>query len=119
MILENMRKKLESHKLELEFLNPCMDTLWQLSERYLDIRRRFFDIYRRDIKHPKEKKSMKAIRDGNAAAHNSDAMADAILFECNKNTDWTTFRELYGLDADQVLYYCTHLLFPTLCLVKF
>lgn len=119
MILENVRKELESHKRQLEFLNPRMDTLRQLSEGYLDIRRRFFDIYRRDIKHPKEKKSTKAIRDGNAAALDSDAVADAFLFECDKRTDRTTFRELYGLDADQVLHYRTHLPFPTLCPVKF
>lgn len=119
MILENVRKELESHKRQLEFLNPRMDTLRQLSEGYLDNRRRFFDIYRRDIKHPKEKKSTKAIRDGNAAAHDVDAVADAFLFECDKRTDRTTFRELYGLDVDQVLHYRTHLPFPTLCPVKF
>lgn len=119
MILENVRKELESHKRQLEFLNPRMDTLRQLSEGYLDNRRRFFDIYRRYIKHPKEKKSTKAIRDGNAAAHDGDAVADAFLFECDKRTDRTTFRELYGLDADQVLHYRTHLPFPTLCPVKF
>lgn len=118
MILENMRKELESHKRQLEFLNPRMDTLRQLSERCLDIRGRFFDIYRRDIKHPEEKKSTKAIRDGNAAAH-GDAVADEFLFECDKRTDRTTFRKLYGLDADQVLHYRTHLPFPTLCPVKF
>lgn len=119
IILENMKNELKSHKRQLEFLNPRMDTLRQLSEGYLDIRRRFFDVYRRDMKHPKDKKSTKAIRDGNAAAHDGDAVADAFLFECDKRTDRTTFRELYGLDADQVLHYRTHLPFPTLCLVKF
>ena len=58
MILENVRKELESHKRQLEFLNPRMDTLRQFSEGYLDNRRRFFDIYRRDIKHPKEQSEM-------------------------------------------------------------
>lgn len=114
-----MRKELESHKQQLEFSNPRMDTLRQLSKGYLDIRRQFFDIYRRDIKHPKEKKLTKTIRDGNAGANDSVAVADAFLFECDKKTDRTTFRELYGLNVDQVLYYCTHLLFPTLCPVKF
>lgn len=118
MILENVRKELESHKRQLAFLNSRTDTLRQLSDGYLDIRRRFFDIYRRDRKHPKEKKSTKTIRDGNAAAHDGDAVADAFLFERDKRTDRTTFRELYGLEADQVLQYRTHLPFPNLCPFK-
>lgn len=113
MILENVRKELESHKRQLEFLNPRMDTLRQFSEGYLDNRRRFFDIYRRDIKHPKEQSEMAM------QPHDGDAVADAFLFECDKRTDRTTFRELYGLEADQVLHYRTHLPFPTLCPVKF
>lgn len=96
-----------------------MDNLRQLLEEYLDIRKRFFDIYKRDIKHPKEKKQAKTIRDGNRDTYDNNAVADAFLFEFNKRTDWTTFRELYGLDADQVLHYPMHLPFTTLCPIKF
>lgn len=76
-------------------------------------------MYRRDIKHPKEKRQARAIREGNAAAHDFDAVADAFLFTCDKRTDRTLFRELYGLEADQTLHYHTHLTFPDLCPVEF
>lgn len=110
-ILEKLSKELESHERQLKFLNSGVDTLRQHSEGYLDIRRRFFDVYRRDIKHLKEKTSTKAIQ--------PPVVADAFLFKCDKRTDRTLFRELYGLDADQILHYRTHLTFPTLCPVKF
>lgn len=38
----------------------------------------------------------------------------AFLFENDKRTDRTLYRELYGLDADQVLCYCMRLNFPPL-----
>lgn len=55
-----------------------------------------------------EKQTTKAIQTGNSAAHDGDAVGDAFLFECDKRTDRTLYRELYGLDADQVLRYRTH-----------
>ena len=118
-ILEKPRKVLESHQEEHNETKRQLKTLRQLLEGYLDIRRRFFDLYRRDIKHLKENKSTNAIREGNSAAHDGDAVGDAFLFECDKRTDRTLFRELYGLDVDQVLHFRTHLAFPTLCPVKF
>lgn len=61
----------------------------------------FFDVFRRDIKHLKRRKekekklSSKAIGEGNAAAHDGDAVADTFLFECDKRTDRTLFSESY------------------------
>lgn len=46
---------------------------------------------------------------GNSTAHDGDAVGIVFLFECDKRTDRTLYRELYGLDVDQVLHYCKHL----------
>lgn len=75
----------------------------------MDIRRRFFDVCRRDFKHLQEYQSTKEIRGDNSAVH----MDDAYLFECDKGVDRTLYRELYGLDVYQMLYYLTNLEFPT------
>lgn len=92
-ILKKQGKALESHKRHLKLMNSRVETLRQLSEGYLGIRRYIY-VHRGDIKHLIEKTSTKAIREGNAA-YDGDAVADAFLFECDKRTDRTLFRELH------------------------
>lgn len=58
----------------------------------MNLRMRFFDVYRRDIKQLHEYHPTQAIRCGNSAAHDGDAVGDAILFVCDKRTDRTLYR---------------------------
>lgn len=111
--LERQKNLLADHKQQLKFLNSRVDTLLQFSQGYMNIRRRFLDVYKRDIKHLPGYELTKAIRSGNSVAHDGDAVRDAFLFENDKRTDRTLYRELYGLDADQVLCYCMHLNFSS------
>lgn len=69
-------------------------------ERISGYRKRFFDIYKRDIKYLKENNLTKTIWNSNAAIYDGDIVVDVFLFEYDKKTDRTTFRELYDLDAD-------------------
>ena len=80
--------------------------LGQCSKGYLSIRRRFLDVYKREIK--AELKGSKAIRAGNLIAHEGDALGDAVLFARDQRTDRSIYREVYGLGYQQVLDFCTY-----------
>lgn len=55
-----------------------------------------------------ELKSSKVIREGNIIAYEGDALRDAVLFNCDQRTDRIIYRELYGLDYQQVLDFCIY-----------
>lgn len=78
----------------------------------MNIKRLFFDVYRWDTKQLHGYHQTQVIRCDNSAAHDDDAVGDAFLFVCDKQTDRTLYRELYGLEADQVLRFRTHSNFP-------
>lgn len=99
-----------------------------LGRIYMDIRRRFFFFGRIQKRYTlstwkkKEKKSSsKAIREGNAAGHDGDAVADAFFIRVRQENRSDPFQseELYGLEADPILPSRTHFLtFPTLSPVQ-
>lgn len=64
-----------------------------------------------------ELKGSKAIREGNIIAYEGDALGDAMLFDRDQRTDRSIYRELYGLDYQQVLDFRTYTdgLFNTSC----
>ena len=78
----------------------------------LKAQRRFLDVYKRDIKGIEELKGSKAIREGNLIAHEGDALGDAlgdaVLFDRDQRTDRSIYRELYGLEHQQVLDFRTY-----------
>ena len=67
------------------------------------IRRRFLDVYKRDVQEMQELKGSKAIREGNSIAHDGDVIGDALLYDKDKRTDTKVFQELYGLDYLKIL----------------
>lgn len=91
--------ELQKHNSSLE---SRVRLLAQSSENYLSIRRRFIDVYKRDIKGMEGIKGSRAIREGNLMAHEGDALGDAELFVRDQRTDKSIYRELYGLDHQQV-----------------
>ena len=97
------QKQISEHQKQISSLESRVSLLTQSSEGYLSIRRRFLDVYKRDIKAMEELKGSKAIRKGNTIAHEGDALGDAMLFVRDQRTDRSIYRELYGLDFQQVL----------------
>ena len=104
----DLQKKIGEHQKEISSLKSHGRTLAQCSEGYLSIRRRFLDVYKRDIKDMEELKGSKAIREGNSIAHEGDALGDAVLFDRDQRTDLRIYRELYGLEYKQVLAFRTY-----------
>ena len=114
--IDEHQKQTDEHQKRISSLESRVRYLVQSSEGYLTIRRRFLDLYKRDIKGIEELKGLKAIREGNLIAHEGDALGDAVLFDRDQRTDRRTYRELYGLDYLQVLDFRTYTdgLFKTL-----
>ena len=102
------QKEIGEHQKEILSLKSHVRLLTQYSEGYLSIRRRFLDVYKREIKDMEELKGLKAIREGNLIAHEGDALGDAVLFDLDYRTDKGIYRELYGLDYKQVLDFRTY-----------
>lgn len=89
-----------------------------LGRIYMDIRRRFFFFGRIQKRYTlstwkekrKKKSSSKASREGNAAGHDGDAVADAFFIRVRQENRSDPFQseELYGLEADPILPSRTH-----------
>ena len=101
--IESLTSQMEEKGLELESLKGQVGVLTQTSQSYLEIRRRFFDTYQRDVKNDPTLKGSLAVKVGNARAHGGDALADAALFDQDNRSDTGLYRELYGLDYKKVL----------------
>ena len=54
-------------------------------------------------------KIQKVINEGNRAAREGDPPGDALSFKYDHRTDRRTYRELYGLDYQQVLNFRTYM----------
>ena len=72
-------------------------------EGYLKIRNRFIDTFRRDILSMRNAQGRQNIEAGNMAAHDGDAITDAILFTSGDRSDTFIFPLIYGISAEQVL----------------
>ena len=105
--IEKLRMQTEELQKEITSLERHSGRLIESSESYLSDRRRFLDVYRRDVKGEEVLQGSKAIREGNGRAHEGDALGDAMLFDRNHRSDRMLYRELYGLDHTQVLEFCT------------
>ena len=101
--LGEQEKEIIEHEKEIIALEGCVGRLSQNSDGYRCIRRRFLDIYRRDVKDDQALKGSPAIKAGNAKAYGGDALADAALFQHDHRTDTRLYRDLYGLEYRQVL----------------
>jgi len=101
--IDEHQTKIDEHQKKISSLESRVRRLVQSSGGYLSIRRRFLDVYKRDIKAIEELKGSKAIRKGNLIAHEGDALGDALLFDRDQRTDRSIYRELYGFDHGQVL----------------
>ena len=104
---DKMTSHIEELQQNVSYLESRVGCLVQSSEGYLSIRRRFLEVYKRDVKMEKPENS-KANQEGNIVAHEGDALGDAALFQRDQRTDRSTYRELYGLEYQQVLDFSTY-----------
>ncbi len=108
--LEEMRRELEETKRKVNIL------LAKDTERACRI-----EEHQRQISSLKSRVSqlvqISEGRGGNIVAHEGDAFGDAVLFDRDRRTDRSIYRELYGLDYQQVLDFRTYTddLFKTSC----
>lgn len=61
MLADYWKERSTTKKRKLKFLNSCMYTMRQIPEGYMEIKKRFTDIYRTDIKHLREYHSTKVL----------------------------------------------------------
>jgi len=106
--LENKLEKTDAEQKEMKTqitdLQYRVKVLTQTSEGYRKIRRRFLEVYRRDILNEVDRQGLKIISEGNEAAHDGDAVTDASLYTPGEQHDEKVLVDLYGLTASQILY---------------
>jgi hypothetical protein len=106
--LKERMKRLEDeiicHRYQITGLQQSIKTLALSSEGYRRIRNRFIDVYCRDIRNDLGGKGYANVLDGNEAAHEGDAIADAALYTSHTRHDEAVLIEIYGLSANQISY---------------
>ena len=98
--IEDQDRRTEDQDRRVATLESQVSLLTQNSKKYLCIRERFLDVYKRDFK---GFQGSRAIREGNLKAHSGDALTDASLFSDGQRSDTDVYQELYGLEYKQVL----------------
>jgi len=99
----NQKKILKKHQEELSWNTNVLSYLTVSSKEYMQVRNRFISVFKRDKLHTMESSDYKIITNGNIAADNGDAFADAALYtSLNQRSDGDTFMTLYGLHPELV-----------------
>ena len=100
-------KKLEEMKRKVDILfskNTEMACQMDEHQRQIDDHQRQISSLKSRVSHLVQ---ISEGREGNIIAHEGDAFADAVLFDRDHRLDRSTYRELYGLDYQQVLDFRT------------
>lgn len=100
--MANNQTQMANNETQIADLQSRVKALTQSSEGYRKIRNRFLDIYRRDVLGDIGKQGLKNISEGNIAAHEGDAVADAELFTSGKRSDDDVLIDLYGLSSSRI-----------------
>jgi len=103
-MMKRLENKLEKTDAAVADLQYRVKVLTQTSEGYRKIRRRFLEVYRRDILNEVDRQGFKIISEGNEAAHDGDVVTDASLYTPGEQHDEKVLVDLYGLTASQILY---------------
>jgi len=101
--MEEKVAQLDKEVAKIPRLEVDMARLRGLSEGYLRIRERFLDVFRRDVLHDSSAQRLQTITAGNSAAHDADAVADALVYEYGRRRDTRLLTRIYGLGHDQIL----------------
>ena len=94
--------QIADHQGQIAYLHDRIRTLTTDAEGYYSIRHRFIDVYRRDVLHDVTEPGRTKIKEGNAAAHEGDAVTDVKLYTTHQRQDERALRSLYGLSVNQI-----------------
>jgi len=90
------------HEASIDQLRAEVRVLRASAEGYVQIRARFIENFRKHVLN-EAPINPNIIRTGNVAAHEGDAVADALLYRTERRSDQHIFRLLYGFTHDEVL----------------
>jgi hypothetical protein len=85
-MMKRLADNLEKTDAQVTDLQHRVKILTQTSEGYHKIRRRFLEVYRRDVLNEVHRQGLKIISEGNEAAHHGDVVADASLYPSLRTT---------------------------------
>jgi hypothetical protein len=94
-----MHEKL-ANETQIADVHNRVKVLTLASEGYRKIRHRFLEVYRRDVLD--DKQGRKKIGEGNEAAHEGDAIADAGHYTFGERHDEKVLVNFYGLTTSQI-----------------
>lgn len=100
--LADLRMQVAKLNTRTELQSLRIDDLARNCTRYLDVRRRTLDVYRRDILKCATTATKRRTRHGNQTVHGGDAVADADLYITRNRRDNDVFEKLYGLEVSKV-----------------
>ena len=92
------------HQAQIADLQDRVEILATDVEGYHGIRHRFTDTHRRDAPRNVTEQGSIRINEGNIAAHEGDAITDAMLYITHQRDDEDVLISLYGLTADQIWF---------------
>jgi hypothetical protein len=102
--LQRTDAQLQRSDARITDLEHHVQVLTLASEGYRKIRHRFLEVYRRDVLDDVDRQGRKKIGEGNEAAHDGDAVTDALLYTSGERHDEGILIDLYGLGASQISY---------------
>ena len=94
--------QLAESQAQITSLQNRVHSLAADAEGYYDIRHRFIDVYRRDIRKDATEEVSARIKKGNVKAHEGDVIVDAQLYTTGRRFNEFALINLYGLDSNQI-----------------
>jgi uncharacterized protein (DUF3084 family) len=102
--MAKMDTQMADHQAQIADLQDRVEILATDVEGYHGIRHRFTDTHRRDVPRNVTEQESIRINEGNIAAHEGDAIIDAMLYITHQRDDEDVLISLYGLTADQIWF---------------
>lgn len=102
--MAKMDTQMADHEAQIADLQDRVEILTTDVEGYHGIRHRFTDTHRRDAPRNVTEQGSIRINEGNIAAHEGDAITDAMLYITHQRDDEDVLISLYGLTADQIWF---------------
>ena len=100
--IEDLQAQDRNQARQIQALQDQTRQLQDASLGYRQIRHRFLDVYRRDVRRITSPQTFTSIRSGNLRAHAGDCVTDAELYASGERDDAHIFVHIYGLDYQKV-----------------
>lgn len=100
--IANHQARIAESRAQITSLQNRVHSLTEDAEGYYDIRHRFIDIYRRDVRKDATDEIRARIKKNNKRAHEGDVVVDVQLYTTGRRFDEFALADLYGLDSIQI-----------------